>query len=120
MPPALMVPERRLEALVEQALQAQLDNCHYYNHASAAVSLLTDYQAGTEQIPTHTVQVGLSQFTGHHADFELKIGVAVGVSPSESGDSKARAAWRACSARPGGLLLCCVWDLQTRHPFLAS
>ncbi len=54
-----MVPERRLEALVEQALQAQLDNCHYYNHASAAVSLLTDYQAGTEQIPTHTVQVGL-------------------------------------------------------------
>ena len=58
MPPALMVPERRLEVLVEQALTAQLSAAMFHNRATAAVSLLTDYRAGTEHIPTRTVQVG--------------------------------------------------------------
>jgi WD domain, G-beta repeat len=57
-PPALMVPERRLEVLVEQALMAQLSAAMFHNRATAAVSLLTDYRAGTEHIPTRTVQVG--------------------------------------------------------------
>ena len=56
-PPALMVPERRLEVLVEQALTAQLSAAMFHNRATAAVSLLTDYHAGTEHIPTRTVQV---------------------------------------------------------------
>lgn len=53
-----MVPERRLEVLVEQALTAQLSAAMFHNRATAAVSLLTDYRAGTEHIPTRTVQVG--------------------------------------------------------------
>jgi WD40 repeat protein len=52
-----MVPERRLEVLVEQALTAQLSAAMFHNRATAAVSLLTDYRAGTEHIPTRTVQV---------------------------------------------------------------
>ena len=56
-PPGLMVPERRLETLVEQALHAQLAACMFHNHAAGAVSLLSDYRAGVEQLPTRTVQV---------------------------------------------------------------
>lgn len=66
MPPALMVPERRLEVLVEQALTAQLSAAMFHNRATAAVSLLTDYRAGTEHIPTRTVQVGAATSGSAH------------------------------------------------------
>lgn len=56
-PPELMLPERRLEDLVEQALQAQIQACRYHNSPGARPSLLKDYSCGTEQIPTCTTQV---------------------------------------------------------------
>jgi WD40 repeat protein len=56
-PPNLMLPERRLEELVEQALVAQITNCRFHNDPGARPSLLSDYSCGTEQIPTCTTQV---------------------------------------------------------------
>lgn len=58
-PAEVMLPDRRLEALVEQALSAQLSRCLYHNSPAALPSLLTDYECGREQIPTVTTQVGL-------------------------------------------------------------
>lgn len=56
-PPEVMLPERRLEELVEQALVAQIDACCFHNTPAARPSLLSDYTCGTEQIPTCTTQV---------------------------------------------------------------
>lgn len=56
-PPDLLLPERRLEELVEQALSAQLAACTFHNAPGARPSLLADYSCGTEQIPTCTTQV---------------------------------------------------------------
>ena len=52
---------RRLEALLEQAIDAQLRRCMFHNNHRVAVSLLTDYVAGAEQIPTRTVQARRSE-----------------------------------------------------------
>lgn len=56
-PPEVMLPERRLEVLVGQALQSQLASCPFHNAQPAAISLLHDFQCGREQIPTCTTQV---------------------------------------------------------------
>ncbi len=56
LPAQVMVAGRRLEALLEQAIDAQLRRCMFHNNHRVAVSLLTDYVAGAEQIPTRTVQ----------------------------------------------------------------
>lgn len=57
MPPTVLLPDRRLETLVEQALQAQLQDSRYHNTTSATVSLLSDYDAGPERMPSRTSQV---------------------------------------------------------------
>eukprot|EP00897_Mesotaenium_endlicherianum_P008127 jgi/Mesen1/7342/ME000377S06567 len=58
LPPALMVPERRLERLVEQALECQRAACVFHNTTpDAAFSLFSDHQCGRDQIPTQTTQV---------------------------------------------------------------
>ena len=57
MPADIMLPERRLEELVEQALVAQMAACAFHNSPALRPSLLTDYACGTEQIPTCTTQV---------------------------------------------------------------
>lgn len=56
-PAEVMLPERRLEELVEQALLAQVDACRLHNTPGARPSLLRDYSCGTEQLPSCTTQV---------------------------------------------------------------
>ena len=55
----MMLARSRLEALLEQAIDAQLARCMFHNNHHVAVSLLSDYVAGAEQIPTRTVQARL-------------------------------------------------------------
>ncbi|XP_072969593.1 WD repeat-containing protein 26 homolog [Typha angustifolia] len=57
LPPALMIPERRLEHLVEQALSVQREACYYHNSLDGSLSLYTDHQCGKDQIPSWTTQV---------------------------------------------------------------
>lgn len=56
-PPTIMIPERRLEHLVEQALSVQREACYFHNLLDNSLSLYTDHQCGKDQIPSHTVQV---------------------------------------------------------------
>jgi WD40 repeat protein len=57
LPPSLLVPEARLEELVEQALLAQLERCPYHNSRGLRMSLFSDYVAGPEQLPTEAAEV---------------------------------------------------------------
>ncbi|CAN6465530.1 unnamed protein product [Victoria cruziana] len=66
LPPAVMVPERRLEYLVEQALTVQRESCIFHNSADGALSLYADHQCGRDQLPTKTIQI--------HNHFELSLG----------------------------------------------
>lgn len=56
-PPSVMVPERRLEQLVEQALNVQKDACYFHNFNGKTLSLYMDHWCGKEQIPSRTIQV---------------------------------------------------------------
>ncbi|XP_015892142.3 WD repeat-containing protein WDS homolog isoform X1 [Ziziphus jujuba] len=56
LPPPFVLPERRLERLVESAVLAQIDSCMYHN-SSDAVSLFVDHICGRDEIPTETVQI---------------------------------------------------------------
>ncbi|CAL1394248.1 unnamed protein product [Linum trigynum] len=57
LPPTVMVPERRLEQLVEQALTLQRDACVFHNSLDREMSLYTDHQCGRDQIPSKTLQI---------------------------------------------------------------
>ncbi len=57
LPPYVLLPPRRLEVLVEQALEWQLAHCPLHNSPGAVPSLLADYSCGMEQVPTVTTQV---------------------------------------------------------------
>ncbi|RZC47052.1 hypothetical protein C5167_039996 [Papaver somniferum] len=57
LPPAVMIPERRLENLVEQALNVQRGSCVFHNSLDSALSLFSDHQCGKDQIPSRTSQV---------------------------------------------------------------
>ncbi|XP_024388495.1 WD repeat-containing protein 26 homolog isoform X2 [Physcomitrium patens] len=72
LPPSIMVPERRLEHLIEVALQVQREACVYHNTLDHVLSLYSDHRCSRDQIPTRTLQVveGDSlkvkyKFTGH-------------------------------------------------------
>lgn len=57
LPPAVIIPERRLEHLVEQALVLQTDACMLHNSIDMEMSLYTDHQCGKEHIPCRTLQI---------------------------------------------------------------
>ncbi|KAH0654474.1 hypothetical protein KY290_032756 [Solanum tuberosum] len=57
LPPTVMVPEKRLVHLVEQALDLQLDACRFHNSVVGEMSLLTDHHCGIDHIPSLTVQI---------------------------------------------------------------
>lgn len=57
LPPTVMIPERRLEHLVEQALILQREACIFHNSLDKEMSLYSDHQCGKDQIPSRTLQV---------------------------------------------------------------
>ncbi|KAL5858975.1 hypothetical protein ACOSQ4_000271 [Xanthoceras sorbifolium] len=57
LPPTIMIPERRLEHLVEQALILQREGCMFHNSSDKDMSLYTDHQCGRNQIPSRTLQI---------------------------------------------------------------
>lgn len=57
LPPSVLMPEARLQELVEQALLAQLERCPYHNARTLRMCLFVDYVAGPEQLPTETSQI---------------------------------------------------------------
>lgn len=56
LPPPYMLPERRLENLVEAAITSQIDRCMCHN-SSDAVSLFEDHCCNGDQLPTETIQI---------------------------------------------------------------
>jgi hypothetical protein len=56
LPPTVMIPEKRLEHLVEQALILQTETCPFHNSMDK-MSLYSDHRCGKELIPSRTVQV---------------------------------------------------------------
>ncbi|XP_010256454.1 PREDICTED: WD repeat-containing protein 26 isoform X2 [Nelumbo nucifera] len=57
LPPTVMIPERRLEHLIEQALNVQRESCVFHNSLDSVLSLYSDHQCGKDQIPSRTLQV---------------------------------------------------------------
>ncbi|XP_044501789.1 WD repeat-containing protein 26 homolog isoform X1 [Mangifera indica] len=57
LPPTIIIPERRLEHLVEQALTLQREACMFHNSLDKDMSLYTDHHCGRDQIPSRTLQV---------------------------------------------------------------
>ncbi|KAK3008907.1 hypothetical protein RJ639_013718 [Escallonia herrerae] len=57
LPPTVIIPEKRLVHLVEQALDLQREACIYHNSLVGEMSLYTDHQCGRDQIPSRTLQI---------------------------------------------------------------
>lgn len=59
LPASVIIPERRLEHLVERALDVQRDSCLFHNTLDSDLSLYSDHHCGRNQIPSQTLQVRL-------------------------------------------------------------
>ncbi|PIA30235.1 hypothetical protein AQUCO_05700146v1 [Aquilegia coerulea] len=57
LPPTVLIPEKRLENLVEQALNVQREACYFHNSLDSALSLYADHHCGRDVIPSRTLQV---------------------------------------------------------------
>ncbi|XP_061357672.1 WD repeat-containing protein 26 homolog [Gastrolobium bilobum] len=57
LPPSVMIPEKRLEHLVEQALILQREACLFHNSLDKEMSLYSDHHCGKTQIPCRTLQI---------------------------------------------------------------
>ncbi|KAK6238504.1 hypothetical protein QUC31_003973 [Theobroma cacao] len=77
LPPTVMIPERRLEHLVEQALVLQRDACMFHNSLEKEMSLYADHQCGRDQIPSQTLQIqSLATLTRHGGAMATDVGLA--------------------------------------------
>ncbi|XP_058762024.1 WD repeat-containing protein 26 homolog isoform X1 [Vicia villosa] len=56
-PPTVMIPEKRLEHLVEQAIILQREACSFHNILDKEMSLYSDHHCGKTQIPSRTLQI---------------------------------------------------------------
>uniref|UniRef100_A0A674MN12 WD repeat-containing protein 26 n=1 Tax=Takifugu rubripes TaxID=31033 RepID=A0A674MN12_TAKRU len=61
LPPSVMLPPRRLQTLLRQAVELQMDRCLYHNTKLDSnldsVSLLLDHVCGRKQFPCYTQQI---------------------------------------------------------------
>ncbi|CAI9730443.1 repeat-containing 26-like [Octopus vulgaris] len=61
LPPTVMLPPRRLQTLLSQAVELQTDQCLYHNtkldNNLDAVSLLIDHTCNRDQFPCNTIQI---------------------------------------------------------------
>ncbi|XP_007043171.2 PREDICTED: WD repeat-containing protein 26 [Theobroma cacao] len=57
LPAAVMIPEKRLEHLVERALDVQRGACAFHNASDSDLSLYSDHYCGKSQIPSQTLQI---------------------------------------------------------------
>ncbi|KAL0648364.1 hypothetical protein Bca4012_046655 [Brassica carinata] len=57
LPASVIIPEKRLESLVESSLHIQRDTCVFHNTLDSDLSLYSDHQCGKHQIPSQTVQI---------------------------------------------------------------
>ncbi|KOM52163.1 hypothetical protein LR48_Vigan09g082200 [Vigna angularis] len=57
LPPTVLIPEKRLEHLVEQALILQREACLFHNSLDREMSLYSDHHCGKTQIPSRTLQI---------------------------------------------------------------
>lgn len=61
LPPSIMLPPRRLQVLLSQAIELQAQKCSYHNTTIGmgleTVSLLVDHCCSQEDFPSHCVQV---------------------------------------------------------------
>ncbi|CAH8270518.1 unnamed protein product [Arabidopsis lyrata] len=57
LPASVIIPEKRLECLVENSLHIQRDSCVFHNTLDSDLSLYSDHQCGQHQIPSQTVQI---------------------------------------------------------------
>ncbi|CAN6866130.1 unnamed protein product [Brassica oleracea] len=57
LPASVIIPEKRLESLVESSLHIQRDACVFHNTLDSDLSLYSDHQCGKHQIPSQTVQI---------------------------------------------------------------
>jgi len=95
LPPATLLPERRLQLLLEQALDAQRAACHLHNTRTPFFSLLEDHKCH-DQIPKVTTQI-----LEEHTDevWHLQFSHDGGWLASASKDGTARI-WRVDPAPP--------------------
>ncbi len=56
-PAGTLLPENRLEELIEQALTTQIEKCRLHNTLHPDISLLRNYSCGLEQLPVHCSQI---------------------------------------------------------------
>ncbi|CAL9229666.1 unnamed protein product [Arabidopsis halleri] len=57
LPASVIIPEKRLEYLVENSLHIQRDSCVFHNTLDSDLSLYSDHQCGKHQIPSQTLQI---------------------------------------------------------------
>lgn len=56
-PPGFIIPEKRLESLIEKAIDYQLFLCACHNIPDSDLSLCSDHHCGINKIPSETLQV---------------------------------------------------------------